>query len=179
MARKRDLAEGLFHVTCHSVWGLPLFRDDIDRIEYVAELERTKNVYGWTCVSVVLLTTHVHTILEVQDGTLAEGMQRLNFLHAVRFNSRHHRRGHVFGARYDSRRLKDDSYLLTAYKYDVWNPVEAGLAAKPEDWRWSSYAAAIGLRDDFAFVDPSRVLGCFGGTPEIAVARLKAFVDDR
>jgi hypothetical protein len=106
-------------------------------------------------------------------------MQRLNFLHAVRFNARHLRRGHVFGARYDERRLADDSYLLTAYKYVVWNPVEAGLVDRPEDWRWSSYAAAIGVREDLSFVDPSRVLGCFGGPPEIAMGRLKAFVEDR
>jgi REP element-mobilizing transposase RayT len=179
LARKRDLAEGLFHVTCHSVWGLSLFRDDIDRLEYIAELDRTRDALGWICVAVVLMTTHVHLILDVRDGALAEGMHRLSFRHAVRFNARHRRRGHVFGARYDERRLVDDSYLQAAYRYVVLNPVEAGLADRPEDWRWSSYAAAIGARDDFSFVDPSRVLGSFGGPPEIAIHRLKAFAGDR
>lgn len=166
-------------MTCHSVWGLPLYHDDLDRTEYVAELERTTRSLGWECVSAVLMTTHVHLILGVDDDELAEGMQSLNFRYAVRFNSRHRRRGHLFGARYDARRLVDDSYLQIAYRYDAWNPVGAGLASRPEEWRWSSYAAAIGLRDDFAFVDPSRVLGCFGERREIAIARLRAFVEDR
>ena len=178
MTRQRDSAAGLFHVSCHSVWDLELYRDDIDRTSYIAGLARTTSEIGWTCVSVCVMTTHVHLILEVDDAVLADGMQRLNFRYAVEFNARHRRRGRVFGAPYDARRIVDDAYLLTAYRYDAWNPVEAGLVESPEQWIWSSYAAAIGLSDSFSFVDPSRVLGVVGGSPDVAVARLRAFVEE-
>ena len=58
------------------------------------------------------------------------------------------------------------------------NPVEAGLVERPEDWPWSSYAATIGLAEQHSFVNPSRILGCFGGPPELAAARLQALVTE-
>ena len=42
----------------------------------------------------------------------------------------------------------------------------------------SSYAATIGLTEPHSFVNPSRILGCFGGPPELARARLRAFVNN-
>lgn len=179
MSRVRDKAAGVFHITCHSVWDGVLYRDDVDRTNYLDQLARTTARIGWTCVSVCLMTTHVHLILEVVDDMLAEGMQGLNFRYATGFNSRHRRRGRVFGAPYGLHRLFDDSYLMTAYKYVAWNPVEAGVADRPEEAMWSSYAAAIGLSDSFGFVDPSRVLGVVGGTREVAIERLRAFVEER
>lgn len=178
MTRPRDLGAGLFHITCHSVWDGVLFREDLDRVNYLSRLAASIERAAWKCLAAVLMTTHVHLILDVEAETLAEGMQELNFAYASEFNSRHRRRGHVFGARYGARRIESNEYLLTCYRYVVLNPVEAGLAAKPEDWRWSSYAAAIGLSDDFAFVDPARVLDCFGDSREVAVARLRAFVEE-
>jgi putative transposase len=178
MTRQRDTAAGLFHVTCHSVWDGLLYRDDIDRTNYVDELARTTEKIGWTCIAVCLMTTHVHLILEVGDGKLPVGMEQLNFRYAARFNARHRRHGRVFGAPYGARRILDDPHLLTVYKYVVWNPVEAGLCNRPEEWIWSSYRAAIGLSDSFGFVNPNRVLGCFGGTREVAIVRLRAFVEE-
>lgn len=177
MTRKRDGGAGIFHVPCHSVWDGVLFRDDIDRANYIDELARTTERIGWTCISVCLLTTHAHLILEVDDGMLAEGMQQLNFRHAARFNSRHRRRGRVFGAPYTQRRVVDESYLLTVFRYVALNPVEAGVSSHPEDWPWSSYRAAIGVSDDFGFVNPARVLACLSSVREVAVRRLREFVE--
>ena len=178
MTRRRDLAAGLFYITCHSGWDGVLFRDDLDRVNYLGQLATAISRADLVCVAVVLMTTHAHLILEVDDDALADTMQRLNFEYAVGFNRRHRRRGHVFGGRYGSSRLADDSYLLACYRYVVLNPVEAGLAERPEDWRWSSYSDAIGLSADYPYVNPARVLGCLGGAPEIARARLRQLVEE-
>jgi len=177
MTRRRDAAKGFFHVTSHSVWDLDLFRDDIDRTNYCALLAQTTARLGWQCMGVCLMTTHAHLILGVEDGALPDGMQKLSFRYAVGFNARHRRRGRVFGAPYGLRRIADDADLLGVYRYVMLNPVEAGLVDRPEEWPWSSYAAAVSLRDTFSFVNPNRVLGCLGGPPEIAVARLREFVE--
>ena len=73
-------------------------------------------------------------------------------------------------------RIEDDSHLLTAYRYMMRNPIEAGIYATAEAWKWSSFAAVLGDVEPIEFVDPSIVLGCFDGPPEIAAARLRAFV---
>lgn len=177
MSRRRDTSTGLFHVTCHSVWELDLFRDDVDRTNYLAELVRTMARRGWISIVVVLMTTHAHFIFDIGDDSLPAGMQEMNFRYAVSFNARHRRRGRVFGAPYSATRIRDDSHLLAAYRYVVMNPVEAGLVKHPAEWRWSSYATTIGLADDFPFVNANRVLGALGGTPAIGRARLRTFVE--
>jgi putative transposase len=177
MARRcRDTASGLFHVYTHSVWAAELFRDDRDRMVFLRELARASSKALWTCVGFCLMTTHYHLILDVADDALPIGMHALNFRHAVQFNKRHGMKGHVLGARYDSVRIDDEAHLLTAYRYTMRNPLEAGLCARAEAWSWSSFAAALGDADPIDFVDPSLVLSCFDAPREIAAARLRAFV---
>jgi hypothetical protein len=178
MARApRDVAAGLFHVTCHSVWTSELFRDDLDRVEFLRELAAVVRRFTWTCVGYCLMGTHVHLILEVGSGTLADGMQELNTRYACRFNRRHGLRGHVFGGRYGSNRIHDDAQLFATFKYDMKNPEKAGLCESAADWPWSSYRGTIGIGELASFVDPAPVLRLFGGSRETACARLREYVE--
>jgi hypothetical protein len=63
------------------------------------------------------------------------------------------------------------------FRYVARNPVEAGLCADPADWPWSSYAATIGKADPVPFVDPTRIINCFGDTRETAIATLRDYVE--
>ena len=177
MTRRRDTAAGFFHVTCHSVWDGTLFRDDLDRTNYVHWLARTCNETGVLCLAACLMTTHAHLVVEVEETQLSEYMQSLNFRYASRFNSRHRRRGRVFGSPYGARRIEDDNQLLIVYRYVARNPVEAGIVARPEEWPWSSHGTILGKNSTFEFVSPNKVLACLGGAREIAAARLRKFVD--
>ena len=58
------------------------------------------------------------------------------------------------------------------------NPEKQFLCESARDWRWSSYAATVGLAEPQPFVDATQVLSCFGPPPELAVARLRAFVEE-
>jgi putative transposase len=123
------------------------------------------------------MTTHAHLVVEVEETQLSEYMQSLNFRYASRFNSRHRRRGRVFGSPYGARRIEDDNQLLIVYRYVARNPVEAGIVARPEEWPWSSHGTILGKNSTFEFVSPNKVLACLGGAREIAAARLRKFVD--
>lgn len=175
----RDVDPGLFHVYAHSVWAADaLFRDDEDRLTFLRELARATSRVGWTCLGYCLMTTHYHLVLDVGADVLPKGMHSLNFRYASSFNARHAMKGHVHGRRYGARRLTDETDLLDAFKYVARNPVEAMLCKRPEQWRWSSYAATIGLADQDSFVDPGRVLRCFRDPLEFARAELRRFVEE-
>jgi putative transposase len=179
MARgRRDLAAGIFHVYTHSVWAAEYFRDDRDRMTFLRELARATSKAGWICLAFGLMGTHYHLIVDVDDGALARGMHALNFRFACAFNERHRMKGHVHGARYDSRRIESDTELLRTFKYVVLNPVDAGLCESPSDWPWSSYPSTVGLAAPHSFVDPSRIVGCFNGARDEAVAGLRRFVEE-
>jgi putative transposase len=178
--RHRDTADGIFHVYTHCVWASKsLFRDDIDRLAFKRELARTTAKSGWTCIGYCLMRSHYHLLVEVDAGVLPRAMHALNFRYACQFNVRHAMKGHVFGARYDSPRIRNEDELLRAYRYVMRNPVEAGLCAAPEDWAWSSYPGTIGLADPDEFVDPAAVLEAIGGeTLDDARERLRRIVTE-
>lgn len=173
----RDTAAGIFHVYTHCVWGFPeLYRDDIDRLEFLRGLASVTRRAGWTCMSFCLMRSHYHLIVEVGDGVLPPAMHSLNLPYARAFNRRHGLRGHLQFDRYGSRRIVDTDDLLDTYAYVANNPVEAGLCERAEDWQWSSHAGTIGLAVRHESVDASLVLGCFDWPAEDPHAALRRYV---
>jgi REP-associated tyrosine transposase len=175
----RDTAAGLFHVYTHCVWGVPaLYRDDVDRLEFLRLLARVATGDRCTCAAFCLMRSHYHLILSVGEDVLPAAMHALNHPYARVFNKRHALRGHVQFDRYGARRISDRDDLLGTYEYVVNNPVEAGLCDSAEEWPWSSHAGTIGLRPAHSFVDDSHVTACFDW-PLDARAELAQWVRSR
>ena len=124
------------------------------------------------------MTTHYHLLVRAPDGDLARGMQRLNGNYAAGFNRRHGEEGHVFFRRYHALLVERESHLLELCRYLALNPVRAGLCDRPEQWRWSSYAAMMGKTPRPPFLTAEWLLALFGSKPERARERLREFVDD-
>lgn len=175
----RDVSAGVFHVYTHCVWIAPaLFHDAVDRTGFLRRLAQTTANAAWRCLAYCLMGTHYHLIVSVEEGVLPIAMQRLNYAYARDFNQRYDLRGHTLFARYGARRLEGEDDLVSCFDYVANNPVEAGLCRSPCSWPWSSYPAAVGLAEPQPWVDPRPILRCFGDHLELAVAGLRAFVED-
>ena len=148
MARqlRTELPDGVFHVTTRGVDRCHIYRDDADRLSFLRLLADCVNRFEWTVHAFCLMTTHYHLIVHATIPQLWRGMHRLNGVHALRFNKRHGRTGHLFGDRYASWVVEDDDYFAAACEYVLNNPVRAGLCARPEDWRWSGFRSGIAAR---------------------------------
>jgi hypothetical protein len=72
-------------------------------------------------------------------------MRLLNGVYTQRFNRRHTRVGHLFQGRFTGIVVEQLSHLLELARYVVLNPVRAGMVGAPEDYRWSSLRATLGL----------------------------------
>ncbi len=173
----RPTAAGLYHVVTTSTKPDEFFRDGFDRIEFIALLERATLRFPWTCVSICLMTTHYHSILDVSERSLSVGMQWLNWKYARAFNKRHGRQGHHVGARFAAVPILSEKQLLRTYRYIALNPLRSGIAKRPQAWPWSSYASTVGLAQGFDFVDATIVLECFGETRDVAIERLRGYVE--
>ena len=101
MARRlrHALPDGVFHVTTRGVDRCAIYRDDADRLSFLRLLADCVNRFHWTVHAFCLMTTHYHLIVQTTVPQLWRGMQRLNGVHALRFNKRHRRTGHLFGDR--------------------------------------------------------------------------------
>jgi putative transposase len=160
----RDTDAGIFHVYTHCVWAVPeLYRDSVDRMEFLRHLARVCALPGWTCMSYCLMRSHYHLMVEVDADVLPAAMHSLNLAYAKAFNGRYDLRGHVQFDRYAARRIQDEDDLLGCNAYVANNPVRAGLCDSAAEWRWSSYAGTVGLAPAQPFVDPARLIGCYEG----------------
>ena len=154
------------------------FVDDTDRMAWIGLVVETIRAFDWKPVAFCQMTTHVHSIFDVPDESLPEGMRSLNLEYSRGFNARHDRVGCFVRKRYGSRRITDGRDLLGTYAYVVLNPVVEGMCPRAEDWRWSSHATTVGLSNDFPFVDASRVLAELDGSVD-ALRRLVATQHER
>ena len=172
------MAPGIHHVVVGATGDEPYFVDDTDRLVWIHRCVRTLDRFGWTCITMCQLTTHVHAIVDIHDQSMPRGMHYLNSFYGKYFNEKNERRGTLVRSRYWSKRIADDEQLLAAFRYVARNPVRAGLCVRPEDWFWSAFATSCGLAQTFPFVDASVVVATIGATRANASQVLRALTRD-
>ena len=95
-----------------------------------------------------LMPTHYHLMVTLKtDDFSARVMQPFSVSYTKAINRQQDRVGPLFQGPFRAAWVDEDSYLLHLSRYIHLNPVAAGLAARPEDWAFSSYRDYIGLRD--------------------------------
>ena len=175
----REFAPGaVYHVYSRGSNRQAIFALDADRGDFLYCLDGVVSNSRLRCLAYCLMENHYHLVLETGDGELSRALKALNGRYALRFNRRHNRDAHLFKNRFGAIRQDSDSQLLWTLRYTVRNPVEQGLCASPEEWRWSSYRSSIGLERPPGFLDVDRLLSYFGGSADRARIALLAFVSD-
>ena len=95
-----------------------------------------------------LMPNHVHLIVvpKSEDG-LRRAIGEAHRRYTRRINFRQRWRGRLWQGRFASFVL-DEPYLLACARYVELNPIRAGLATAPSEYRWSSARAHIKRKDD-------------------------------
>lgn len=164
---RQEVQAGIAHVFARGNNRQEIFRDDLDRERYLRLFGRVVAVHRWRCLSYCLMNNHVHFLIETREPNLGAGMKWLQGCYAQAFNRRHRRSGHVFENRYGAVRVESDAQLITVVRYIARNPVEAGLCARPTEWRWSSHRDVTGPAPP-RWLDFARLfehLAVWGGDP--------------
>jgi len=166
----------VYHLTSRGNGGDTVFRTDLDRKSFLDTLSHVTQGFNWVCHAYCLMGNHYHLLVETPDGNLSTGMRQLNGVFTQSFNKRHKRSGHVFQGRFKSIVIEKESHLLEVCRYVVLNPVRAGIVKKPENWRWSSYGATVGLVDVPSCLTTDWVLGQFSSRRATARRKYREFV---
>ena len=155
----------IYHVRSLGNLKLPIFLDEGDRICFLKVLKKVVSRHGLICHAYCLMETHYHLLIQTPYANLSKGLHDLNGIYTQLFNLKHFRGGHVFGGRFKSSLVEDDSYLLTLARYIPLNPVAAGLVSNPGKWRWSSFNTTCytGLKKDF--IEKRLILSYFDASP--------------
>jgi putative transposase len=176
-ARREFVPGGVYHVFARGSNRQAIFTFDSDRVDFLDCLDRVVGQRQLNCLAYCLMSNHYHLVLETGDGELSRAMQALNGRYALRFNQRYGRDAHLFRNRFGAVHLRTEGQLLWTLRYAVRNPVESGLCASADEWRWSSYRASVGLDREPRFLAVGKLLSYFGDMPDRARAAYRAFVD--
>ncbi|MGD8675332.1 MAG: hypothetical protein PVG81_05955 [Desulfobacterales bacterium] len=113
-----------------------------------------------------------------RTDTLSSVMRRLLTGHAVYFNRRHHRHGHLFQNRYKSILCQEENYLRELVRYIHLNPLRAELVEDMkalDSYPYCGHSGLLGkIKREWHQVDD--VLGLFGKRKAEARKRHRNFV---
>jgi putative transposase len=130
------------------------FFSDEDRAFYLFQLNRLLPRSDCRLHAYCLMTNHVHLLLTPRIATacglLMKGIAQL---YAQYINKNYRRSGYLWEGRYKSCLVQSENYVLACYRYIELNPVRAGLAERPDQYPWSSYAAN-GTGEPSSLIEP-------------------------
>mgnify|MGYP006306402281 FL=1 len=134
----------------------PCFRVETDYRRYLDDLHVSAAATGSLIHAYVLMTNHVHLLVTpTREHGIGQLMQALGRRYVAYFNKVHERTGTLWEGRYKASLVESDSYLLACMRYIELNPVRAGLAVTPAEYRWSSFTAnALGSGDPLVTPHP-------------------------
>jgi REP element-mobilizing transposase RayT len=157
-----------------------IFRDDADREDFLARLEKLLPATGTSCYAWALIPNHAHFLFRTGTVPIATLMRRLLTGYAVYFNRRHKRNGQLFQNRYKSVLCQEDAYLEELVRYIHLNPLRAGLVKSGEELADYPYCGHSALMDHKKrnWQDVKYVLSYFGKQRNAAKKRYEAFLSE-
>jgi REP element-mobilizing transposase RayT len=171
-----ELAGGVYHVTSRGDGREDIYVDDQDRLLWLEIFGQVCKRFNWTCHAWCQMSNHYHIVVETAEANLSQGMRQLNGVYTQSINRRHGRVGHVFQGRYKAILVEKDSYLLELSRYVVLNPVRARMVKVVGKWRWSSYAAMLGVEDPPGWLQTDWILAQFSRQRKRAITKYADFV---
>jgi putative transposase len=156
----------MHHVTARSVAEEHIFKDSGDYATGIRILSELVSDGFLVCHAFCFMPTHYH--LYATFTNVSTAIYKLNRRHAVAYNRRYRRRGHVFDSPFSRKEVAHEWQARHLARYIALNPLN------PERWPYASYPGLIGTRTAFSFVDPAPILESFG-----SIDVFRDFVDER
>lgn len=121
-----------------------IFIDAEDNEKFLYILGDCKKISGFKLYAYCLMGNHIHLLIRADGEPLAQIFRRIGSRFVHWYNQKYQRCGHLFQDRFKSEPVEGDAYFLAVIRYIHQNPVKAGMCAKPEYYRYSSYGEYVG-----------------------------------
>ncbi|MGD8990727.1 MAG: transposase [Desulfobacterales bacterium] len=173
-----DAPGALHHIIVRGIEKRDIFNDNTDRKRFVQRLGDILGESQTPCYAWALLPNHFHLLLKTSHTPIATIMRRLLTGHAVYFNRRHDRCGHLFQNRYKSILCQEDNYLLELVRYLHLNPLRAKqvISLKELDsYYYSGHSVLMGHHQN-EWQSANETLKLFGKKLSKARKRYRKFI---
>ena len=165
MARKPrvEYPGAFYHVICRGNQRQIIFRGDTDRKYYLERLEDYRRRYGFKVYAYVLMSNHVHLLVETGPLPLSKIMQGLQLRYTGYYNRKYKKVGHLFQGHYKAILCDRQAYSVELVRYLHLNPGRLRAPMDPWRYRWSSHGAYLG-KNGWVKIETSVVLGELANT---------------
>ena len=150
-------AGDLHFITCSCYRRQPLLGTPCRRHLFLRVLEQVRKRYAFVVVGYVVMPEHVHLLIsepQEKDPSVVMQALKLGFARRVLAERRRHRHRsqanlfehaaqHVWQKRFYDFNVWTACKRVEKLRYIHRNPVQRGLVASPELWRWSSFRAYL------------------------------------
>jgi len=173
-----DAPGALHHVMARGIERRNIFVDNVDREALLQRMARLVDVGALEILAWVLMPNHLHLLARTGSMPLSRSMRKLMTGHAVAFNRRHDRVGHLFQNRYRSILCEEEPYFLELVRYIHLNPLRGGIVRTLDEldlYPYSGHATLVGTSVR-PWQSSAAVLSRFGEALGQARRRYRSFV---
>jgi len=174
-----DAAGALHHIIARGLDRGKIFQDPADKHNFLDRLADILQSSQTGCYAWALIPNHFHLLLRTGNVPVATVMRRLLTGHALWYNRRHRRCGHLFQNRYKSILCQEDAYLLELVRYIHLNPLRARLVSNLsvlDKYSFSGHSVLMNQRGN-DWQDTDAVLRLFDENISAARQQYRAYVE--
>jgi REP element-mobilizing transposase RayT len=160
--------------------GCQIFLDDQDRQDFIFRISELVVMTGTKVLAWTLMENHIHLLIFSGTQGISRFMRRLLTGHAIRYNLKYHRSGHLFQNRYKSIVCEEDSYLLELVRYIHLNPLRVGVVkdmGELERYLWCGHGVLTGWRKN-DWQETEYVLRQFSDQRRKAIRAYRKFMEE-
>ena len=165
-----------WHVFARGTRRLGLIWGEDYAMKFLEFLSAAVAASGAVLVGYTLMTNHFHLMLEATTAQLSRCMQRLDWEYACYHNEQNGLVGHAFEGPYQAYVQPNFLLALCTLAYIFLNPVRAGIARTPTDYRWTCAGDYLGGAESPLPVDVLPVFRRIHPDPAIARMRFRKIV---
>ena len=137
------------HITQRGNNRATVFFDDEDRQTYLKLLAGYSQKHHFRIWAYCLMSNHIHLLAVPEtENSLARGIGLTNQMYTQYLNRKLSQSGRIWQNRFFSCVVENEQYLWAVARYIERNPIKAELAARVDEYRWSSAKAHVTDVDD-------------------------------
>ncbi|MBD3278652.1 MAG: hypothetical protein GF388_10150 [Candidatus Aegiribacteria sp.] len=173
-----DWKDSVHHVMTRGIEKRRIFEDDEDRLRFIDRLSKCINETDVTIYAWALMPNHMHYLIRTGRKPLSKFMHKLLTGHAVYFNKKYDRSGHLFQNRYKSILVQSNRYMLGLVRYIHLNPLNSNLLESMEEldeYPWTGHSCIMETYSN-PWQDTSSVLNLFSGHKRTKIKQYRNFL---
>ncbi|OHD16548.1 MAG: hypothetical protein A2Y34_13915 [Spirochaetes bacterium GWC1_27_15] len=132
-----------YHVTATINKEEKIFNKDNIKDMFLIVINEANLKYNFELTNFCIIENHIEFILKPIKDSLSKIMQWILGVFAMRYNHKHHLKGHVWYDRFKSRIIETEEEIEDSFKSISQKPVVAGLTKKASEYKYCGISLII------------------------------------